>query len=153
MEAVKKINTFFKTTIPNVHFRKNKNVLYLIEFIENQQKIIMMNENQLLETAQSMFLNNSGRKEVIEFFNKNGINGQEAETMATDAYKAVKEERKEMIQEEVVEEKKGGKNSIIIGTLILLAGIIATMTTDSIWYGAMIVGVISMISGIAKMNS
>jgi len=64
--------------------------------------------------------------------------------MATDAYKAVKEERREMIQEDVGEEKKGGKTNIIIGALILFAGIIATMTTTSIWYGAMIVGVVKM---------
>jgi len=111
---------------------------------KNQQKTVKMNENQLLETAQSMFLNNSGWKEVIQFFNENGINGDQAETMATDAYKAVKEERREMIQEDVGEEKKGGKTNIIIGALILFAGIIATMTTTSIWYGAMIVGVVKM---------
>jgi len=112
-----------------------------------------MNENQIMETAQSMFLQNSGRKEVINFLIENGISKENAESMATEAYRAIKDQRKEMMQVEEVEERKSTSKSVIIGALILLAGIIATMTTDRIWYGAMIIGVITMVSGTSRKSS
>jgi positive regulator of sigma E activity len=107
-----------------------------------------MNENQLLESSKLMFLQNSGRKDEIDFLTQNGILEEKAEIMATDAYRAIKDQRKEMIQEVEVEEKKSVGKSVIIGFLILIAGIIATMVTDRIWYGAMIVGVIAIAKGV-----
>lgn len=114
-----------------------------------------MEQQQTIEAAQQMFLHGSGRKDVIDFLLTNGINQEEVETTATNAYLAVKDQRKEMMQEAT--EKKpvggGGSPSIIIGAVILIAGIVATMTTDRFWYGAMILGVITIIGGITKKAS
>lgn len=111
-----------------------------------------MDENQIATTAQLMFLQGKGRKDVIDFFNEKGITGEAAETQATNAYLAVKDKRQEMLEIEsgATEEKGGGMGSILIGVLFLGGGIAATAASDSIWYGAMIVGVISIMSGIAK---
>ncbi|MEM6965965.1 MAG: hypothetical protein AAF573_14455 [Bacteroidota bacterium] len=114
-----------------------------------------MEQQQTIQAAQQMFLHGSGRKDVIDFLIANGINQEEVETTATNAYLAVKDQRKEMIKEATEEKPAGGGGtpSIILGSVFLIGGIVATMTTDSIWYGAMIVGVVTIIGGITKKAS
>lgn len=112
-----------------------------------------MDENQVFEQAKQMFLTNKGRKEVIEFMEANGIPSDKANTMATEAYQAIREKRMEAvkaIEQEETGGEGGGMKSIVIGALIFGAGLIATMATDRIWYGAMAVGAISVLTGIAK---
>ena len=73
--------------------------------------------------------------------------------MATDAFISIKEHRRAM-QGEVEEAQGGGSGggigSILLGLVFLIGGIVATMSTDSIWYGAIIVGIITLFTGIAK---
>ena len=79
-----------------------------------------MDENQLFQAAKLLFLQNHGRKKVIEFLNENGITGEKAETMTTQAYLEIRNE----IPERVVEETgdSGGFPSwlIYIGILVLI---------------------------------
>ena len=115
-----------------------------------------MDEKQVLETAQLMFLQNKGRKEVIDFIESNGIVGEAAQTMATNAFLAIKDQRREMMEELQDADESGGgggMGSIVMGAIFLIGGVVATMSTDSIWYGAIGVGIISIISGIAKGTS
>ena len=114
-----------------------------------------MNEKQVFETAKIMFLQNKGRKEVIEFIGTNGVAEPRADTMATEAFLAIKEQRREMIAEANpdLDEKPmggGGMGSVIIGALIMFGGIAATMSSDSIFYGAILVGLVTMIGGLVK---
>lgn len=109
-----------------------------------------MTQEVITEQAKTMFLNNSGRKEVIAFLLKNGVSEQDVEKVATDAFLAIKEQRKELLEEKEVEVKKAMSKSLIIGGIVLLGGIIATMTTNRIWYGAIGIGLIMMVNGVRK---
>lgn len=114
-----------------------------------------MNEKQVFETAKTMFLQNKGRKEVIEFIGANGIEDTHSETMATEAFLAIKEQRREMIAaaNPDMDEKPiggGGMASVAIGAVIMIGGIVATMSTNRIFYGAIIVGLITMIGGFVR---
>lgn len=109
-----------------------------------------MNEQQINETIQLMFLQNSGRKDVIDFLAANNIEGEKAETMATNAYLAIKDQRQAMIETQEVQREKGGIGTIIFGAVIMIAGIVASMNSDTLWYGAIIVGFITVIQGIVS---
>lgn len=109
-----------------------------------------MNEKQISETAQLMFLQNSGRKDVIDFLATNNIIGEQAETIATNAYLAIKDQRHAMIETQEVQKAKGGMGTIIFGAVIMIAGIVASMNSDTLWYGAILVGLITVIQGIAS---
>lgn len=112
-----------------------------------------MEKTQLMETAQLLFLQGSGRKTVIELFTNNGFASEEANTMATEAYRAVKDERMAQVETTHEDEATSGGSSIgslLLGLVIMGGGIIATMTTDRIWYGAIFVGFITIISGLVK---
>jgi hypothetical protein len=109
----------------------------------------MTNINQTLETAQTMFLHGSRRKEVIDFLLANGVSQEEVDTVATNAYLSIKDQRQEILETYEEQTEGGGTGaSAIIGALLLFGGIIATMATDRIWYGAMIVGLIMIVKGL-----
>ena len=122
----------------------------LLERFLTPQKIRIMNEKQITETAQLMFLQNSGRKDVIDFLAANNIVGEQAETIATNAYLAIKEQRHEMIETQEDQKAKGGIGTIIFGAVIMVAGIVASMNSDTLWYGAILVGLVTVIQGIAS---
>ena len=65
-----------------------------------------MTKEEIQQTAKLMFLENHGRKKVIEMLNENGIFNEEAEKMATQAYLAVKDQIRQRV--EVAEESEGG---------------------------------------------
>ena len=111
-----------------------------------------MNEPQIKEAAQIMFLKGSGRKDVINFLAQNGIAEERVETMATEAYLAIKDQRMQMIEaaDEDVQGGGGGGVTIALGALLLVGGIVATMATNRIWYGAMIIGVVMIFKGLSK---
>lgn len=124
-----------------------------------------MNQEQIFNQAVQMFLHGKRRGEVVKFLNQNNIQGQEANDMATKAYLAVKDQRQQMIDEmpdyandslsdydiqKGQKGKGGGMAGIGLGALFLIGGLIATMTTDRIWYGAILVGIVSLVSGLIK---
>ena len=109
-----------------------------------------MNEKQIVETIQLMFLRNSGRKEVIDFLATNNIEGEQAETMATDAYLAIKDQRNTMLETQEVQKAKGSFGTIIFGAVIMIIGIVASMNSDTLWYGAILVGFITVIQGLTS---
>ena len=120
-----------------------------------------MDKDHIFQHAQLMFLNGAGRKAVMEYLTENGVPEAETGTMATEAYKAVREEIQQKklesgqenanIGEDLENQKDGdGMGAITFGALALIAGIIATTHTDRIWYGAIMVGAISLISGLFK---
>jgi len=114
-----------------------------------QQKI----ENaELHNAASNMFLKGAGRKDVIDFLAQNGVETQAAETMATSAYLAVKDQLKAIVDKQLGEQATGGGStgilSILIGIVLIAGGTIATMSTDSIFYGAIGVGVITLFQGL-----
>ncbi len=119
-----------------------------------------MNEEQVFQTAQGMFLKGSGRKQVIQFLESNGVAQGQSNDFATKAYQSVKEERKAIIAEATadsddpfeVEEGQGGMGSVVLGGLIAGAGIVATMSSDTVWYGAILVGGFMVIKGLAGMG-
>ncbi|MFK7771742.1 MAG: hypothetical protein AB8F94_06370 [Saprospiraceae bacterium] len=104
----------------------------------------------MIETIQLMFLRNSGRKDVIDFLATNNVEGEQAEAMATNAYLAIKDQRQSMIETHEVQKEKGGLGSIIFGAVIMTAGIVASMNSDTLWYGAILVGLITVIQGLAS---
>ena len=120
-----------------------------------------MDKDHIFQHAQLMFLNGAGRKAVMEYLTENGVPEAETGTMATEAYKAVREEIQQKklesgqenanIGEDLENQKDGdGMGAITFGALALIVGIIATTHTDRIWYGAIMVGAISLISGLFK---
>ena len=108
-----------------------------------------MNEDQLMQTAHTMFFAGKGRKEVIDFFTENGVEDATAEAQATKAYLAVKPALQAATAAEEPEEE-GGMGGILLGALLLVGGLVATKATDRIRYGAMGVGVITIFSSMAK---
>jgi len=109
-----------------------------------------MDEKQIIETAQIMFLRNSGRKEVIDFLATHNITGDQAETMATNAYLAIKDQRQAMIETQEDQQEKGGIGSIVFGAILMIGGIAASMNSDTLWYGAILVGFITLIQGLVS---
>jgi len=109
-----------------------------------------MDEKQITEVAQLMFLQNSGRKDVIDFLATKNITGDEAETMATNAYLAIKDQRQTMLGTQEVQKAKGGIGSIIFGAVLMTVGIVASMNSDTLWYGAILVGFITIIQGLVR---
>jgi len=114
-----------------------------------------MDEKQVFEAAKIMFLQNKGRKEVLDFLGANGIEETRTESMATEAFLAIKEQRREMMAEANpdMDEKPiggGGMGSVLIGGLIMFGGIAATMSSDRIFYGAILVGLVTMIGGLIR---
>ncbi len=117
-----------------------------------------MDEKQVFAQAQQMFLADRGRKDVIDFMIANGIDEERSEVMATEAFKSIRDQRRAMVEEQGGAaygdeggSSGGGIGSVILGLVFLIGGVVATMSSDSIWYGAIIVGVITLFSGIAKM--
>ena len=111
-----------------------------------------MNETQIQQAAQTMFLNGSGRKDVINFLTQNGISEDRVDDMATNAYLAIKDQRMQMIEtaDGDTAGSGNGTTSIAIGALLLVGGIVATMASNRIWYGAMIIGAVMIFKGIGK---
>ena len=114
-----------------------------------------MEEKQVFEAAKIMFLQNRGRKEVLDFLGTNGIENTRSETMATEAFLAIKEQRREMIAEanpDLDEQPIGGGGmaSVGIGAFIMIGGIVASASTDRLFYGAILVGLITMIGGFVR---
>lgn len=119
----------------------------------------------MMNQARKMFLENKGRKDVILFFKMQGVDSDKAETMATEAYKSIREVRKAMMEaaqsggggSTTASAPKEGQGGAIIqlalGLIICFAGIIATMSTTSIWYGAIIVGGMMALKGLAGLIS
>ena len=112
-----------------------------------------MISDEIRQQAQMMFLQEAGRKNVIDFLNQNGVQGDDAEKEATAAFLAIKDQRQTAIEaraEAEAEEQKGSPVSIALGFLLMIGGVIATLTTDSIWYGAILVGAFMAGSGLIK---
>jgi len=104
-----------------------------------------------------MFLHESGRKEVIDFMMANGMDEAKAESTATEAFLSIRNQRRTMaLNAEEATYESGGENSgagigsIVIGIILIIIGIGASMGTDRIFYGAVLVGAITLIQGIAK---
>lgn len=123
-----------------------------------------MEKDQLFNHAQKMFITGAGRKAVMDFLKENGVPDNEVGNMATEAYKSVREKIQQMKIEAGQENANvgevpsgessgggGGVGSMVIGFLLLGGGIVLTMATDRIWYGAMAVGLFSIVGGIVKM--
>lgn len=119
-----------------------------------------MNEEQVFQTAQEMFLKGSGRKQVIQFLETNGIAQDQSNDFATKAYQSVKDERKAIIAEATadsddpfeVDGEKDGMGSVVLGGIIAGAGVVATMSSDTVWYGAILVGGFMVIKGLIGMS-
>ncbi|PHN01675.1 hypothetical protein CRP01_35595 [Flavilitoribacter nigricans DSM 23189 = NBRC 102662] len=111
-----------------------------------------MTKDQVLETAKSMFLQDSRRKEVLDFMTQNGLSGTEAEIMASNAYQAIKDERQALIQEQKKEEKKSGWNRIILGALIVLVSVIVLFATGKFYYFIAIGGIVLIVQGYNKLS-
>ncbi len=116
-----------------------------------------MDEKQIFEQAQQMFLHERGRKEVIDFMMANGMDEGKAESTATEAFLSIRNERRVMaLNGEGATYDEGGANSgaglgsIVIGIILIVIGIGASMGTGRIFYGAVLVGIITLIQGIAK---
>ncbi len=119
--------------------------------ISNNQK---MDNTELQKVSALMFLQGAGRKHVIDFLGENGVESETAEEMATTAYMSVKDQRKAIVEEQLDHKAStssgGGVLSIIIGLVLIVGGIAATMASDSIFYGAIGVGVITLFQGLAR---
>ena len=126
-----------------------------------------MNQSELINEAKKMFLENKSRRDVITYFKLKGIEEEESEKMATEAYKSIRELRQALIN---AAEAKGGESntfgtatqetdktgaiiSLVLGLLICGGGIIASMGTNRIFYGAVIVGGAMAIKGIYGLVS
>ena len=83
-----------------------------------------MDENQLFETAKSIFLQQGGRKQVIDYLKENGVSDEDAEAMATKVYLEVKSE---IPQVTYTEDEGSGFPSwlIYVGILIVINGLSA----------------------------
>ena len=97
-----------------------------------------MDESKIMETAQSMFLQDASRKDVITFFVDNGIDENVAEIKATEAYKNIQEKRKELLsqrnEEETKESRKKGGLSMLAGFGILLAKFVIFLNTGKFYF-------------------
>ena len=124
-----------------------------------------MDHNEMMNHARKMFLANKGRRDVITFFQLQGVPQFEAESMATEAYKSIREVRQAMIEE--AQNNSGGNNyaqptsssgsnggaiiSIVLGLIICGGGLAASMGTNTIFYGAVLVGGGMFLKGIIEL--
>jgi len=132
---------------------------------------IPMDYMQMMDEARKMFLANKGRRDVIVFFQKHGVEESEAELMATDAYKSIRQIRQSMMEQAENQGRRSngigahapansdsGSNvgaiiSIILGAVICLGGLAASMGTNTIFYGAVLVGGMMFLRGIVDLAS
>lgn len=122
------------------------------------EKTQTMENTDLRKAASLMFLQGAGRKDVIDFLNENGVGEEDAEKMATSSYMAVKDQRKAIVEQQLGTQAQasggsGGIVSILIGILLIGGGIAASMGTDRFFYGAILVGVITLFQGLFARNS
>ena len=109
-----------------------------------------MIDTQVIATAKAMFLNGSGRGDVMDFLLENGVPADEVNEVAAAAYAEIKDERQQQISlNEEVQSKETSKG-VFFGVVLLVGGIIASYFTGRIWYGAMIVGGIMIVKGLVK---
>lgn len=102
-----------------------------------------MEKADLIKSASEMFLRGAQRKAVIEFLNKNGIDGEEAETSATEAFSLVKSQRKEA-------RHTAGQSKMAFGALLFFGGIGLSMFTNNVFYGAIFIGIVTMGAGYSE---
>ena len=111
-----------------------------------------MRKEDLLEQAKIMFLNNAGRKEVLAYFESNDLAGEEAETLATDAFKSIRDERRKTLEQNTKKENRGsGLSSLLFGVgIVVVTGAIAYVT-DYLFYVAFLIGFFMIIRGLLMM--
>lgn len=130
-------------------------------FSLNINILMSLDRTQIMNEARKMFLANKGRRDVITYFKMKGIEEAEAESMATEAYKSIREIRQAMIAEAqnnngntgYAQPASSGSSSgaiisIVLGLIICGGGLAASMGTDRIFYGAVLVGGGMVLKGI-----
>ena len=118
-----------------------------------------MKNTNIIHQASKMFLLGSSRKEVITFLENQGIAKNQTDEIATKAYIAVKAKRKALISAIEAQRKPSvrvnngaGVLRALLGAGIAGAGIMATMNSNSIWYGAIFVGILMFFQGLMEMS-
>lgn len=110
-----------------------------------------MKKDEIFEEAQSMFLRNKGRKDVIDYLNSNGIIEEEAEDMATKAYLSIKETINQNIAIQEHKSMGGSLGKIAIGILMIGIGVFGLFALERIFYILFIAGFLILGSGIISI--
>lgn len=99
-----------------------------------------MRKDEILENTYALFLRNRGRKEAIEFLNSQGIEGEEAEEMATQAYKLAKQDIDQVIEIEEHQALGGPIGKIGVGLFALGIGVFGVIALERIFFIVFIIG-------------
>ena len=107
-----------------------------------------MIKTKIIEESEVMFLKNCGRKEVIDFIEKSGILGEEAELIASQAYESVQGKIQEAKKLEERKLSGGPYGQIGLGILAIGVTIFGIIAFERIFYVAGILGLIFLGKGI-----
>ena len=99
-----------------------------------------MENEKIIEQAKELFFKNRGRKEVIDFINSKGIEGQQAEDLATQAYKSVKEKINHHHEVEEHNSLGGPWGKIGIGLFAIAIGFFGVFALERIFYIIFLIG-------------
>lgn len=92
------------------------------------------NKEDVLAAAKDMFYKNGKRKGIIEFINSKGIFGEEAEQLATAAYKGVKSRIHQAVEIKEHKSHGGPLGKIAIGVFAIGIGIFGVFALERIFY-------------------
>lgn len=92
------------------------------------------NKQEVFEEAKHLFYRNGKRKEVIAFINSKGINGEEGDQLATEAYKAVKDKIHQAIEVKEHKSHGGPIGKIAIGLFAIGIGVFGVFALERIFY-------------------
>jgi len=113
-----------------------------------------LDENQILQLSQKMYLEGAGRKDVMEFMESNGMASEKIDQAATDSYLAVRDERKKIVAaEQKIAKSEGRKSGMLTmagGAAIMVITVGILLSTGRLFYVALIIGFLTFMKGVAS---
>lgn len=110
-----------------------------------------METKEIFEKAQDLFYQNKGRKEVIEYLNSKEILGDEAENLATKAYKEASGKIDEAIELEEHKSLGGPYGKIMIGLFAIGIVVFGIIALNRILYIIFLIGITLIGSGVVGL--
>lgn len=107
-----------------------------------------METKEIFEEAKMLFYKNKDRGDVIDFINSKGILGEEANQLATKAYKSIKPEMDKELEIEEHKSLGGPFGKIAIGILAIGIGVFGVIALETIFYIVFLIGIVLIGSGI-----
>jgi hypothetical protein len=107
-------------------------------------------KEKIFEEAMSLFLTTGKRKTVIQFINANGIIGNDAEKMATEAYISTKGKLYHLLEFQEYKSHGGPFGKLLMGFLMLELGIFVLIESNQLFNFIFILGACFIIAGMIE---